>query len=160
MAMVNGGFQDNFAGYGVHLYKISPSGLESPLAPSGLSATPVSNSRIDLSWTDNSNNEAGFKIERSQDGVNYIQIATLEANVTSYANTGLSAGNTFNYRVCAYNAAGDSAYTNVASATTPGGGITFTVTASVSGGHGQVSPASQTVSRGGSAVLNISPDSG
>jgi len=33
-------------------------------APSNLAATAVSETRVDLSWTDNSSNESGFKIER------------------------------------------------------------------------------------------------
>jgi hypothetical protein len=41
------------------------------------------------------------------------------ANVTSYANTGLSSNTTYRYRVRAYNASGNSSYSNIASATTP-----------------------------------------
>jgi len=37
-----------------------------PAAPSGLSATAVAKTQINLSWTDNANNETGFKIERSK----------------------------------------------------------------------------------------------
>src|SRR5439155_17551527 len=39
-----------------------------PAAPSGLGATAASTTQIDLSWTDNSEGETGFKIERSDDG--------------------------------------------------------------------------------------------
>jgi endoglucanase len=92
-----------------------------PAAPSGLSATAVSSSQINLSWTDNANNETGFKIERKVGaGGTYAQIATVGANVTSYNNTGLSAGTTYYYRVRANNAAGDSAYSPQTNATTSG----------------------------------------
>jgi PKD repeat protein len=89
-----------------------------PNAPSGLSATAVSSSQINLAWTDNASNESGFKIERSTDNSNWSQIATTSANVTSYNNTGLNANTTYYYRVRAYNADGDSAYSNTANATT------------------------------------------
>jgi hypothetical protein len=78
----------------------------------------VSSSQIDLQWQDNSDNEDGFKIERSSDGTNFNQIATVGAGVTTYPNTGLAPSTTYWYRVRAFNAGGDSDYSNVASATT------------------------------------------
>jgi len=86
-------------------YTLSP-----PDAPSNCTASYVSDSQIDITWTDNSDNEDGFKIERSVDGGAFTQIATVGANVTSYSDTTTSAGHKYEYRVCAYNAAGDSAY--------------------------------------------------
>ncbi len=90
-----------------------------PAAPAGLTAVAVSRSQINLSWIDNSTDETGFKIERSQDGITFTQIGTVGSNVTAVANTGLSRRTTYYYRVRAYNAAGNSAYSNIASATTP-----------------------------------------
>jgi hypothetical protein len=91
-----------------------------PNAPTNLTATAVSKSQINLSWTDNATNEDGFKIERCKGSTctNYTQIATVGANVTSYSNTGLARRTTYCYRVRAYNASGNSGYSNVASATT------------------------------------------
>ena len=63
-----------------------------------------------------SNNESGYKIERSTDGVNYSQITTVSANIVTYSNSGLTSGTTYHYRVRAYNANGDSPYSNTASA--------------------------------------------
>src|SRR5262249_34902726 len=83
-----------------------------PTAPSGLSATAVSSSQINLIWADNSSDESGFQIERSTDGVNYAQVATAGANITSYSNTGLSASTLYYYRVRAYNSGGSSTYSN------------------------------------------------
>lgn len=93
-----------------------------PLAPAGLSATPMSASRIDLVWEDKSNNESGFKVERCTAPCTdaFIQIGTVGAGVTSYASTGLSASTTYTFRVRAYNAGGDSPASNEASATTEG----------------------------------------
>ena len=92
-----------------------------PAAPSNLSAVATSSSQINLTWTDNSANEDGFKIERKIGLGAYIQIATVGAGITSYPDTGLAASTTYSYRVRAYNSAGDSAYSNVASATTTAG---------------------------------------
>ncbi len=89
-----------------------------PPAPSNLSATPVSSSQINLSWTDNSNNETSFKIERSADGTNFTQIAQVLANTTNYRNTALFPETTYYYRVRASNPVDDSAFSNVASAGT------------------------------------------
>ena len=90
-----------------------------PLAPSGLSATAVSSSRIDLAWTENATNEDGFRIERSPGGQNnWSQIATVGTDVTSFSDTGLPAGTSYDYRVRAYAASGNSGYSNKASATT------------------------------------------
>jgi hypothetical protein len=90
-----------------------------PVAPLNLTATALSTSRIALSWRDNSNNEQGFRIQRKT-GVSgaWSQIATVGANVRTYQNTGLSRNTTYYYRVCAYNAAGNSVWSNEASART------------------------------------------
>ncbi|MGH7598227.1 MAG: fibronectin type III domain-containing protein [bacterium] len=88
-----------------------------PAAPTNLTATGVSSVQINLAWTDNANNETGFKIERKTGGSgNYAQIATVAANVTSYSNTGLVNNTQYYYRVRAYNAGGNSNYSNTANA--------------------------------------------
>jgi hypothetical protein len=81
-------------------------------------ATSISSSQINLTWQDNSSDETGFKIERKTGYGSYSQIATVGAGVTSYSSVYLSAGTTYYYRVRAYNAAGNSDYSNEASAAT------------------------------------------
>jgi len=71
-----------------------------------------------LTWSDNSNNESGFKIERSVDGVAFSQLTTVGANVTTHTDRGLSFATRYTYRVSAYNSAGSSAATAAVAATT------------------------------------------
>ena len=89
-----------------------------PAAPSNLVATAVSSGQINLTWSDSASNETGFIIQRSNDNANFVQIATVGADVTSYSNAGLVANTTYYYRVQATNSAGVSAFSNGASATT------------------------------------------
>ena len=86
-------------------------------APSALSATSSVTKTIDLSWTDNSAGESGFKIERSTNGKSYSQFAIVGPNVTTFSDTGLRSGRKYYYRVRAYSGATNSAYSNIASAT-------------------------------------------
>jgi hypothetical protein len=91
-----------------------------PVAPSNLVATATTSSSIRLSWTHLSSTETGFRIERSTSATTgFYGIATTKANVASYSDSGLTAGTTYYYRVSATNSAGNSGYSNVASATTP-----------------------------------------
>lgn len=92
--------------------------VTAPAAPSGLVASAMSTSRIAVDWTDNSNNEDGFRIERSPSGSSWVQIATVPAGQTHFEDSGLSADTTYFYRARAYNGAGNSAYSNPDSATT------------------------------------------
>ena len=74
---------------------------------------------VTLAWSDGSSNEAGFKIERSPDGTtNWTQIGTTGAGALTYADIGVAPLTTYYYRVRAYNAASNSAYSNVVSVTT------------------------------------------
>jgi titin len=98
-----------------------PGGPTGPAPPTSLTATPASSSQITLNWTDNADDETGFKIERSPDGnaATFTQIATVGANVATYSDTGLLGGMTYHYRVRSTGTGGDSSYSNIARATTP-----------------------------------------
>jgi titin len=72
-----------------------------------------------IAWTDNSNNETGFKVQRKGATGGYTDITTTGANATTYSNSGLTDGTLYYYRVCATNTAGDSAFSNEVSSTTP-----------------------------------------
>ena len=91
-----------------------------PAAPTALVATSLSDTRIDLAWTDNSNNELAFVVERcAGDGcTTWATDATLATNTTSYSSTNLQSGGTYRFRVRASNGAGGSAFTEIAQALT------------------------------------------
>jgi uncharacterized protein (TIGR02145 family) len=92
-----------------------------PDAPSGLTATAISFSQISLSWTDNSTNETGFRINRKSGTDSFALIATVAANITTFKDTGLTAHTAYTYNVLSFNSAGNSATaSNNASATTAG----------------------------------------
>jgi regulation of enolase protein 1 (concanavalin A-like superfamily) len=100
-----------------------------PSAPTNLNASTVSSSQINLTWDDNSGSESNYIVERSLSGTgSWSQLASLAANTTSYSDTGLNSSTTYFYRVHATNSGGDSANTNVASATTQSSGTSTTVT--------------------------------
>ncbi|MGV3722807.1 MAG: fibronectin type III domain-containing protein, partial [Actinomycetota bacterium] len=81
-------------------------------APTALTATVESSTRISLRWDDTSNNETGFRLERVR-GTSFLSLAgfttfALGVNVTSYADTNLTPNTTYTYRVFTVNASGDS----------------------------------------------------
>jgi len=107
-----------------------------PIAPDGLTATAVSSSQIDLTWTDNSSDETEFRIERCQGSgcSSFTQIHTVGANVTNYSDQSLTADTTYRYRVLAANGTLVSSPSNVAEATTltnggPPPGVTMHIAA-------------------------------
>ncbi|HEU4930302.1 MAG TPA: LamG-like jellyroll fold domain-containing protein, partial [Candidatus Krumholzibacteria bacterium] len=92
-----------------------------PADPTGLSATGTTFRRVDLAWTDNSNNETAFEIERSTTGSGgpFSPLATAGANATAYADAGLTENTEYCYRVRATNLSGQSNWTSVSCAFTP-----------------------------------------
>jgi len=93
--------------------------LDAPAAPSGLAAAAQGDGTIKLTWTDGSNNEQGFRVERSANGGGFAEVGTVGANVATYFDTAATAGVAYAYRVRAYNGTNNSAFSNTASATVP-----------------------------------------
>ncbi len=113
-----GGTGGSTAVQNILTWTYSPTATTLPAAPSNLTGTVISGSEIDISWTNNANNATNVLIDRSTDGVNFSQIASVSATVTTYHDTSLSPGNTYYYEVQASNAAGNSAFSNVFQAAT------------------------------------------
>lgn len=92
-----------------------------PAAPSGLAATAISTSQIDLVWDDNSTNEDDFEIQVSTSaGFSSPTSLTSAANAEARSVTGLSPSTTYYFRIRARNTEGNSAWSSTASATTMG----------------------------------------
>ncbi|MFH1022407.1 MAG: fibronectin type III domain-containing protein [Planctomycetota bacterium] len=104
----------------IYAARIHASGLlgSPPPAPSGLSAAADSDTRVNLSWTDNSTDETGFRIERSSDNITFTADGTTAAGDTTYTSPNLSPSTATYFRVAAYNGKGDSSPTAVANALT------------------------------------------
>ncbi len=94
---------------------------QAPTTPSNLSASTVSTSQINLTWSASTDNVgvSGYRVERCQGSgcSNFSQITTPTG--TSFSDTGLSQGTIYRYRVRAADSAGNlSSYSSVAEATT------------------------------------------
>ena len=92
-----------------------------PAAPTNLAASAVSSTQINLTWT-GSSGATGYLIQQSLNGsTGWTQVGSTSGGTsTTFQQTGLSAGTTYYYRVLATLGTIDSAYSNVASATTSG----------------------------------------
>lgn len=87
--------------------------------PSSLTATPISDTQVDLAWTNGSSNETGTIIERSgASQTNWAAIATVAADVVAYSDTTVLEAQQYYYRVREFNADGYSDYSNIDGALT------------------------------------------
>lgn len=89
-----------------------------PEAPDNLTAIAVSDNRIYLTWSDNSDNESSFVIERRTADSGFAVIVTLQADTEFYSNNMLTASTEYTYRIKATNSEGDSNWSGTATATT------------------------------------------
>jgi hypothetical protein len=108
------------AGYRVSSGSTSPAPAPTaPTAPSNLVASSVAYNAVAVHWNDNSPNESGFKLQRSTDGVNFTEIASLGAGTVAFTDSTVNASRSYYYRVSAYNSAGGSGYSNTLAVSTP-----------------------------------------
>jgi len=102
-------------------------------APTNLTAMPASQTRVELRWDDNADNETEHVIERDSDAAFGSPDEILQGEgATAYSDTGLTPGTQYFYRVKARNVGNDSDWSNVASASTP------SMPPPVEDGYGQV----------------------
>jgi len=86
----------------------SPTNLHSP---TNLEESNIQKTTATFTWTDNSDNETGFKVYQ---GSSTTPVVTLDANVTSYTATGLTPNTHYTYIVKAYNSTGESGAATIA----------------------------------------------
>lgn len=99
---------------------VTSSPVSLPAAPTSLGAVVVNFGRIDLTWHDNANNETKYTLQKTTDTTaSWSTVANLPANTTSDSSAGLTDGTKYYYRVFASNSAGNSGFSNTASAVTP-----------------------------------------
>lgn len=92
-----------------------------PTIPTNLVTTAITGARIDLSWTDASDNETGFEIHRSiTSGSGFSLVTTSPANSTSFSDVNLQSNQQYYYKIRAINSSGQSGFTAESSATTLG----------------------------------------
>ena len=94
----------------------TPTPAATPAAPTNLKAR-AKHGQVTLTWTDNANNETGFRVERSTNGTVFSVIASPGANTANYKDSTTVRRQTYYYRVAARNNAGLSSYSNVVTAT-------------------------------------------
>lgn len=83
-----------------------------PNAPSSLNSTVVGTA-INLTWTDNSDNEENFILERSVDSGSFSILSdTIPADTENYNDSTTAPLHTYTYRIKAHNSFGDSDYSN------------------------------------------------
>ena len=98
------------------------------------SSGSASAAQLSLTWTDNSTNEVGFRVERSPiSSTAYVLIGTVGVNVTTYVDTTVVSGQGYCYRVQGYNDFGTSGYTTQECATVAAPLPTYTLTVSKAG---------------------------
>ena len=94
-------------------------------SPSNLVGDAVSAIQVRLTWQDNSNNEQGFIIERRTiipipiEEEIFRRIAVVGPDIQTFLDEGLVQNTQYEYRIRAYNYAGESAYSNIVRVTTP-----------------------------------------
>ena len=95
--------------------------IQLPEPPSELTITAVSDTQIELAWSDNSVSEDGFKIERKSGLEAFILLTTVAKDVSIFTDTALMENTSYTYRVYAFNSAYElGAYSNEASSSTQG----------------------------------------
>jgi len=84
-----------------------------PQAPSNLQISLQDNLSAVLTWDDNSNNEASFRIERRKSNQNWQELSQASADSRHYTDSTLVLGQGYEYRLSAQNSTGISSYSNV-----------------------------------------------
>jgi hypothetical protein len=125
-----------------------------PAAPGSLNAAVPAEGQITLTWTDRSDNEAGFIVQRKVNNAAYRTVDTVAADVNTFADRGLSPDTSYIYRVYSYNADGNSYNASNEAAAVAGSGPL--PAGWLSGDIGEVSATGNAAYRNGQYIVNAS----
>lgn len=115
--------------------------VATPSAPTNLTANLISDTQIDLYWTDNASSETGYKIQRKTPGGDFTDVGSTGADMTIFNDLGLTPNTTYTYRVFAFNSAGNSIQSsNEVTVTTTFQSLPYTIGPNVSDNCGNVYP--------------------
>jgi len=91
-----------------------------PAAPANFDALPISGSSVGLSWANGAEPATEIRIERCKGSTctKFSTIATVPGSAISFSDTGLATNTYYRYRARAFNSAGKSPYSNVATVKT------------------------------------------
>jgi len=107
------------AGFSPYSNEVTVTTLQAlPAAPTNLQATAISSTQVNLTWTNNAPDATAIRVEAQPAGSASFTDIGVAAALTSTGITNLQPNTAYNFRVRAQNAAGYSAYSNVAAATT------------------------------------------
>ncbi len=89
-----------------------------PSPPENILAQATGSDSVQLEWTDVSDNESGFRVERASPNGEFREVGAADADSAIYQDSGLAASSVYRYRLIAFNESGDSAYSEEVSITT------------------------------------------
>jgi uncharacterized delta-60 repeat protein len=91
----------------------------SPAAPASLEASLSPPNQVDLTWSDQANNELGYEIQRAlRADSGFVSVDTTSINATTFTDKNLQGGTTYYYRIRAINSGGNSAWSSEENITT------------------------------------------
>jgi len=89
-----------------------------PATPTGVTVTYLSSTEVDLQWVDHATNESGYNVLRQANNGDFNLAASLPPNSTTFKDTTVQPGTSYDYHIQAYNLAGYSDFAGIA-LTTP-----------------------------------------
>ncbi len=92
---------------------------ETPNDPTDLAIDDIDSNFVTLTWTDNSDAETGYEVQRSLNGTDWATLTTTAADVETYTDLTVSSVTHYYYRVRAFNATHVSGWSATVDDTTP-----------------------------------------
>lgn len=89
-------------------------------APTDVVAVAVTDSEANITWADNSNNEAGFRLDRRIAGGEWDMLTIVDANVGMFIDYNVVGKTTYEYRIVAFVSGWFSDLSSTSTITTPG----------------------------------------